>query len=494
MLAIQKNLTNFFYTILSLPATAVGFCLSTQVATLSWILSTEYHLHIEDVTLVWLAGPLSGLTAQPIVGIISDNNWFLGGRRKPFIAIGGILGASMLLALPEIDFICKHTGASVFVVAVIIALSLDMSVNVTFNPARSIIADVTPTGEPRTKAFSWMQVVSGSFGIGAYFISVAFGNTALIYTAAALVFIFTIIPICFIEEPKILPTTHNTTAVTTGKKSIIHSFKLVFPLYGFILFSLFTVVNKMMFNGKYDFIQTKVMFICLGITLILGTITIKKGIKKANNTNDFQKIILAHSFSWLGIQSMFVMSFFYVKDKIVYMLGNKQAIANSFSQIFSHTTPSKEETAGNILSLGFLLLNAVGALLPVFVLEPLSKLYGKINTYITAISFMVIGFFILFLGGHTEWVFYLGMFTCGIGWSAVISIVFAIMTEKVAAQNMGMYMSLFNFSIVLPAMMTTGISKLIIELNNSSYLYLIITVCLIVSIICWLFVKDPSKK
>jgi hypothetical protein len=80
MLTIQKKLTNSFYALLSLPATAVGFCLSTQVAALSWILSTKFNLHIEDVALVWLAGPISGLIAQPIVGIMSDNNWFMGGR------------------------------------------------------------------------------------------------------------------------------------------------------------------------------------------------------------------------------------------------------------------------------------------------------------------------------------------------------------------------------------------------------------------------------
>ena len=87
MLAIQKKLTNSFYALISLPATAVGFCFSTQVAALSWILSTKYGLHIEDVALVWLAGPLSGIIAQPIVGLMSDKSWFMGGMRKPFIII-----------------------------------------------------------------------------------------------------------------------------------------------------------------------------------------------------------------------------------------------------------------------------------------------------------------------------------------------------------------------------------------------------------------------
>src|SRR6218665_2082293 len=122
MLPFQKKLSNGFYAVLSLPATAVGFSLSTQVAVLSWILNTKYNLHIEDVTLVWLAGPVSGIIMQPIVGIISDKSWFLGGRRKPFIAIGGILGTLMLLGLLKIDSISNLFGIqSVFIVAVAIA-------------------------------------------------------------------------------------------------------------------------------------------------------------------------------------------------------------------------------------------------------------------------------------------------------------------------------------------------------------------------------------
>ena len=187
MLPFQQKRSNAFFALLAVPATAVGFSLSTQVAVLSWILSTKYDLHIEDVALVWLAGPISGIIAQPIVGAISDKSWFWGGRRRPFIAIGGILGGLMMLGLLKLDAIAAVFGLkSVFVVAVVVSLLLDMSINVTFNPARAIIADLTPVGPARTKGYSWMQMISGSFSIGAYFISVAFGNVVLMYVAAIL--------------------------------------------------------------------------------------------------------------------------------------------------------------------------------------------------------------------------------------------------------------------------------------------------------------------
>ena len=144
---------------------------------------------------VWAAGPIAGLIAQPIVGFISDKVWFWGGRRRPFIIIGGTLAALMLLALPNIDVInSSFSFGSLIAVAMIVALTLDLSINVSFNPTRSIISDVTPNGNPRTKGYTWMQTISGSFGVLAYAIGAVFGNFFLIYFGAILVFLFTIIP------------------------------------------------------------------------------------------------------------------------------------------------------------------------------------------------------------------------------------------------------------------------------------------------------------
>lgn len=154
MLAMQKKLTNFFYVILSLPATAMGFALSIQIAALSWIMNTQYGLDIHEVGIVWAAGPLAGIFGQVIIGLISDRVWFWGGRRRPFIIIGGSIAALMLLALPNIHHIQAFLGiGDLIIVAIMVALTLDLAINISFNPTRSVIADVTPEGVPRTKQY-----------------------------------------------------------------------------------------------------------------------------------------------------------------------------------------------------------------------------------------------------------------------------------------------------------------------------------------------------
>jgi len=107
----------------------------------------------------------------------------------------------MLIALPNIDKINNFLGiGSLISVAIVIALTLDMAINISFNPTRSIIADVTPEGTARTKGYTWMQTISGFFGVLAYVIGASFGNYILIYFGVGLVLLFSIVPTFFIKE------------------------------------------------------------------------------------------------------------------------------------------------------------------------------------------------------------------------------------------------------------------------------------------------------
>ncbi|NMB81618.1 MAG: SLC45 family MFS transporter, partial [Ignavibacteria bacterium] len=244
MLEMQKKLSKPFYALLSLPATAMGFALSIQIAALSWLMRTKFNLDLHEIGFVWAAGPLAGIIGQPIVGLISDNVWFWGGRRRPFILIGGTLAALMLFALPNIGVISDFFGFSnIIIVAVFVALTLDLAINISFNPTRSIIADVTPDGIPRTKGYTWMQTISGSFGVLAYAVGAIFGNYFLIYFGVLLVLLFSIIPMFFIKESKELQKEQAQEANSSSTST---------------------------------------------------------------DWNQFLKLLFAHSFSWIGVQTMFV--------------------------------------------------------------------------------------------------------------------------------------------------------------------------------------------
>ncbi len=422
MLESQKKLSNVFYSILSLPSTAMGFALCIQISALSWILKTKYNLNLDEIGFVWAAGPLAGILGQPIVGLISDKVWFWGGRRRPFILGGSVLAALAMFALPNIDKINSFLGiGSLVAVALVVALTLDLAINISFNPTRAIIADVTPDGNPRTKGYTWMQTISGLFGVGAYFIGAVFGNYFLIFSGVAIVLIFSIVPIFFIQEPREL-----------------------------------AVEEKAAGNEKAEPHKTK--------------------------WPDLFKIYFAHGFSWVGIQVMFVYIIGFITQKI-FMVQDVNAKLD----------PAIQDHIGQVISIAFLVLNAMGFILPALVLEPISEKIGRVRTHIIAVSIMAVGYFGIVFFGHSATILYLLMAVCGIGWGAVVSLPFAIMSEKVDKNRMGFFMGIFNLSVVIPQLIASLFLGKVIQANfDKGTVFIISGTALAISAVLWLLVKDES--
>ncbi len=490
MLNIQKKLSNPFLALLGLPATAVGFALSTQIAALSWILSNKYQLDIHEVAFVWLAGPIAGIFGQVIVGLISDNVWFMGGRRRPFIIIGGLVSTIAFLTLPHIRSISQITGITdIILIASVIALFLDLSINVTFNPARSIIADLTPEGKIRTSGFVWMQIISGFFGVFAYFLSMVFGNEMLLYIAAGIVFLTAVFPILFIQEKK----DESSEQVTNQEKfGVWQIFKEIFPLYGFLVFGVFSLLHHF-FAETLGPWHNPILIGALIYSVAIGVYIIVQGLKQTSNKNEFQKIMLAHSFTWVAFQSMFILSGFFIENQILPNIGLTGITANWFAEKLTGVTQTSASSVGNIVSLGFFILNLIGAIFPL-ILQSIAKKIGRVKTYISALLFSAIGYFYIAFFSRVEVDFYIGMFLVGIGWSAVISIVFAIMSERVNAAKMGLYMGVFNLAVVLPQMMSNGVANVIKATGNHQLLYIFCGLFVTTSVIFWIFVREPESS
>ena len=92
------------------------------------------------------------------------------------------------------------------------------------------------------------------------------------------------------------------------------------------------------------------------------------------------------------------------------------------------------------------------------------------------------------------WFMMIGMFLVGIGWSAVISIVFAIMSERVNPAKMGLYMGVFNLAVVLPQMMSNGVANVIKATGNHQLLYIFCGLLVSTSVVFWMFVKEPESS
>lgn len=424
MLRFQKEKSPLFYFLLSLPSTAMGFALCVQLSTLSWKLE-QLGLKEGDLGKVWSAGPIAGIVGQILFGIISDKAWFWGGRRRPYILIGGVITALSIFLLSQLEWINQSfPSLGIVLTATSIALMLDLAVNIGFNPTRSLISDVTHEGAERTKGYTVMQLVSGSFGVAAYFFGALLGKEFLFGFGTLLVLAFTIIPALMIKEPQ--------------------------------------TISENLDERKAN---------------------------KGTDWNNFLKLCVAHAFTWFGIQSMFIFFGGYLRYRLP-----EETLSGGILQALNSVFPNVE-AYGRMQDISFTLMFFVGSVLPAFVLEPLAKQHGRVRIHLITVTLMALSYFGLWKVADSQSTVLLFMCLLGIGWGAVVSLPFAIFSEMVDKSRMGWFMGLFNLSVVIPQLLVSfTVGSLLESSTDKSMVFLISGICLGVSALLWMLVKERSSE
>jgi len=111
------------------------------------------------------------------------------------------------------------------------------------------------------------------------------------------------------------------------------------------------------------------------------------------------------------------------------------------------------------------------------------------------ISIMALGYFGITFLARSEAIFYGLMVVLSFGWSSLVSLPFAIMTEKVNKDRMGFFMGIFNLSVVIPQLIASlVIGYFIKEAADKSLIFLISALSLSMSAVLWLFVKEPGRN
>ena len=467
MLSAQARLTRPFYVLLSLPATAMGFALSVQIAALSWLLSTKYQLAIHDIGLVWAAGPVAGILGQVIIGALSDKAWFWNGRRRGFILVGGSVAALALLALPSIGLISAQTDlVGLLGMAIIVALTLDLAVNVSFNPARSLIADVTPPGPSRLRGYTWMQTVSGSFGVLAYLIGAVFGNGVLIYVGAGVALALSVIPPFFIAEPKQLS---EPDAPRHARASPVAALVAIKPLWGFLGYGLYGLAQRVLAwePGHYWVEAAAAALTAFWVAQAM----VRRQSAPARDDAAFTKVLAAHAFAWVGVQSMFIYMFSWAQFALPALDG---------------------DDLGRMVSGAFLVLTVVSAVLPATVLQPVANRIGRVKTHVGSLAVMAVGYAGIALFAHSPATLYGMMVLVGVGWASIISLPFAIFSQLIDQGKMGLYMGLFNLSVVLPQLVASlGVGAWVSALADKGLMFALAAASVAVSAALWMAVPEP---
>jgi MFS family permease len=107
---------------------------------------------------------------------------------------------------------------------------------------------------------------------------------------------------------------------------------------------------------------------------------------------------------------------------------------------------------------------------------------------------MSVGYFGIVLFGNTKLLLWVMMAIAGIGWAAIVSLPFAIMSEKVNKGRMGLFMGIFNLSVVLPQLFVSLVLGYFVQQAvDKSLIFVISSVSLLMSAILWFLVKEEKS-
>src|SRR5690554_4843376 len=129
----------------------IQFGFALQDANVSRIFET-LGARIEDIPILWIAAPITGLIVQPIIGHLSDKTWNRFGRRRPYFMIGAIFTTLALIIMPN--------SPSLWIAAGMLWI-MDASINISMEPFRAFVGD-NLRSDQRTMGFAMQSFFIGT--------------------------------------------------------------------------------------------------------------------------------------------------------------------------------------------------------------------------------------------------------------------------------------------------------------------------------------------
>ncbi|HEX6746925.1 MAG TPA: MFS transporter [Longimicrobium sp.] len=393
----------------------------------------------DEVPLLWLAAPVTGLLVQPIVGALSDRTWGPLGRRRPYFLTGAILASIALFFMP--------TSSALWMAAGLLWI-LDASINISMEPFRAFVADKLDTSQ-RTAGF-----VMQSFFIG---VGASLAN--------ALPFIL-----------RWMGVTGNTASGIP--LTVKYSFQAGAVV--FLLCVLWTVVTTTEFPPEDPAAFDRARRGRSGLAHLFGEI----GESIGQMPQTMKQLAVVQLFTWLGL---FCMWLFFVPT-----------VAR---HVFGATDPQSELYTQGIEWGGFVFaFYSITCFAVAFALPKLARATSRKSTHAISLVCGAIGLLSVYLI-HDRWLLLVTMVGVGIAWASILSMPYAILSGALPASRMGVYMGIFNFFIVIPeivASLTFGpiIRTVFGQDNPNAPLYMVMTggVCLLIAAALVARVNDVGER
>ncbi len=411
---------------------------------------------LEQVPLLWIAAPFTGLLVQPLIGYCSDRTWTRLGRRRPYFLAGALLAAAALVLMPR--------SQSLWVAAALLWL-LDGAINVSMEPFRAFVGDQLNPGQ-RATGYSMQSFFIGLGAVVASMLPWLLGRGGVSNNAApgadgpgipdtvrysfeigAVVLLGAVLWTTLLSReypPEELFAFDDASpaephaAPDPGRERRRGSVWTLSALAAMVLIrffaldpQLYLVCGGALLWGLAQWLHGRGVRAGAFTTFMRDLATMPQAMRR---------LAPVQFFSWLALFSMWIYT--------------TAAVAQVH---FGATDPRSEafNHGANWVGVLFAAYNGFAALaaavIPLMVRRFGLRLSHLINVWLGAaalLSFAVIR--------DPDWLL-LSMVGMGFAWASVLSLPYALLSDSLPAQKMGLYMGVFNFFIVIPQLVAASV-------------------------------------
>lgn len=397
----------------------------------------------DEIPILNLAGPMTGLLIQPIIGALSDNTWSPKyGRRKPFFFIGALFCSITLFLYPFSSSLWMAAG---------LLWVLDAANNTAMEPYRALIADKLPdeqysTGFLTQSFFTGLGITLANVSLFVFqkYIPGTWGS--LPYWVYASFFLGTVCSIGSVmwsisKTPEIPPSEEELKALKKRTEGMPH------PAIQFFLSILTTLIAYL-------------VFLVLLVPAIFSRGLLHRVLQKTKS-NSKTRILFAQNIEI--IESIMVMPKVMWQLALVYLFQwyalfcYWQNAAKSVAQSVWNTSPSGDpklyEEAVGWTGLVNGWYNVV-TFLSAFYLARMATKFGPKKVHFICLIIAGLGL-LVFPQLTNKYALFIPMAGFGIAWASMMGVPYLLVVNEIPKERYGVYMGIINMMIVIPMILQT---------------------------------------
>ncbi|TQV75047.1 SLC45 family MFS transporter [Aliikangiella marina] len=439
-----------------------GFALqNSNVSRIFQTLGADY----SNMTILWVAAPITGLFVQPIIGYMSDNTWGKLGRRRPYFLYGAIVASLSLLIMPNSPTLWIAAG---------MLWIMDASINVSMEPFRAFVGDMLPRNQRGlgyamqsffigvasviASALPWMMTnwfgISNEAELGKIPESVKFA----FYAGGILFFLAVLWTVVSTKEysPEELEAFERAERELDNQPDLpepTRSSKQFFS--GGFIWAASGIVSTILVAFNIEALDKNLLLLTSGL-LLFGVFQIIAGLleQTGNNNNGFSQIMVDLFNMPDAMRKLAVVQFFSWFPFFAWWSSSTPAITSHHygtSDVASAAFNQGADWVG--------ILNSAYNVAAVFAAISIPFVVRWFNLRIAHTANLLlggIGFISFILIKDPKWLV-VPMIGVGFAWASILSLPYALLSNSVPMKKMGLFMGIFNFFIVLPQILAASI-------------------------------------